>query len=514
MPVSKHKVIITLLITFLIANVFNLGFKDVILYANAQSNVITGQNIITPQGSLSTITTAANAAANVVCNTGTQAKLTISKIVQDPNNLASGTDLSTLIFTITWTDNGQTNVVTLNGPTSSQGVCITAGHGFSVSETGTPAGFTFNSQLSGTCSGTAVANQDVSCVITNTILTSTGQTNNNLIIPNVAPSSPNTSNGVQTQRLVTPQGSLLSGTAGVAGPTGSEASNVPTDKQINPPEQTCAANTVSGTVAGTTAITAEATRIPSASKLVIDGSISLDKVKAALNELGTNTVLISLFSDLKANDGLSLNLANDQFVGKVTVLSPDGAHQRVINFNVKDVRTECQFVTLAEAIKGIAPIGGLKAPTAANTKPSDNKLLIGGQTVSTVPKTDFPSVLNPVFATCQTTATGGSGNGSVGANNADNIAIYNVQGTVDINQVSGKSLDVQITSVINTADSNLVKITGKNSQFVAVNLIADGTHQSSHVVPFTLKNLFTDCKKVDQATNSIFRTLPHELNLS
>jgi hypothetical protein len=368
--------------------------------------------------------------------------------------------------------------------------------------------------LSGTCSGTAVANQDVSCVITNTILTSTGQTNNNLIIPNVAPSSPNTSNGVQTQRLVTPQGSLLSGTAGVAGPTGSEASNVPTDKQINPPEQTCAANTVSGTVAGTTAITAEATRIPSASKLVIDGSISLDKVKAALNELGTNTVLISLFSDLKANDGLSLNLANDQFVGKVTVLSPDGAHQRVINFNVKDVRTECQFVTLAEAIKGIAPIGGLKAPTAANTKPSDNKLLIGGQTVSTVPKTDFPSVLNPVFATCQTTATGGSGNGSVGANNADNIAIYNVQGTVDINQVSGKSLDVQITSVINTADSNLVKITGKNSQFVAVNLIADGTHQSSHVVPFTLKNLFTDCKKVDQATNSIFRTLPHELNLS
>ena len=209
MPVSKHKIIITLLITFLIANVFNLGFKDVILYANAQSNVITGQNIITPQGSLSTITTAANAAANVVCNTGTQAKLTISKIVQDPNNLASGTDLSTLIFTITWTDNGQTNVFTLNGPASSQGVCITAGHTFSVSETGTPTGFTFNSQLSNTCSGTAVANQDVSCVITNTILSSTGQTNNNLIIPGTTTNPLSAaSNGVQTPRLITPQGAL------------------------------------------------------------------------------------------------------------------------------------------------------------------------------------------------------------------------------------------------------------------------------------------------------------------
>ena len=206
MPISKHKIIITLLITFLIANIFNLGFKDVILYANAQSNLFTGQNFVTPQGSLSTTTT--TTAANVVCNTGTQAKLTINKIVQDPNNLASGTDLSTLIFTITWTDNGETNVVTLNGPASSQGVCITAGHTFSVSETGTPTGFTFNSQLSGTCSGTAVANQDVSCVITNTITSSNAaQKNNNLILPG-ATTNPSSANVVQTPRLITPQGAL------------------------------------------------------------------------------------------------------------------------------------------------------------------------------------------------------------------------------------------------------------------------------------------------------------------
>jgi hypothetical protein len=514
MPISKHKIIITLLITFLIANIFNLGFKDVILYANAQSNLFTGQNFVTPQGSLSTTTTtAANAAANVVCNTGTQAKLTIMKIIQDPNNLASGTDLSTLIFTITWTDNGQTNVFTLNGPASSQGVCITAGHTFSVSETGTPTGFTFNSQLSNTCSGTAVANQDVSCVITNTILSSTGQTNNNLIIPNLAPSSPDTSNGVQTKRLVSPQGSL-SGT-GLVSPQGSLSGTAGAAANIltNPPDQTCAANTLSGTVAGTSAIATGVERIPSAAKLIIHGTVNLDKVKAAMNELGTDVLMFALGSDINDADKISLDLANDQFIGAAIAQSSDGAHQRVINFNIKDIRTECQFITLAEAIKGIAPIGGIKAPTAANTVPPNNKLLIGGQTVATQPKTNFPSVLNPVFATCQTTAT----SNGLNPNSADNIAFYIVQGKVDINKVSGKTLDVQITSILDTSASNLAKIAGggpHNSQFATVNLIADGNHQTSHVIPFTLKNLFTDCKKINQAPKSIFELLTHELNIS
>lgn len=462
-----------------------------------------GQNLVTPQGSLSNPVTS-NA---VTCNTASQAKLTISKIVQDQT--ASGIDLNSLLFSITLQDNGTPQEFQLAGPTSSQSFCINAGHSFTVTEaTNTPVGITFSQQLSGTCNGTIVANQDVTCNITNTI---TSVQNNNLIVPGTTP--PAESNGVQNKKLVTPEGSLSQ----PAGPVGGEATAIPTDRQTDPPFQTCTGNTVTGTgtaITGGGSIGDVIIKTPSEAKYIIQGNVDMSKVKEALTELKTKTISIAILSDLQPEDGLSLALANPQFNGKIIVGDSTAAKQRVISFNLQDLRTECQFITLAKAIGpatngNVAPIGQLNKLTPGNVQASDiNKLLVGGQTLSTGTKGPFPPALNPPWATCQVSAA----TPPAPDKNADNLAVYIIKGEVDQSDVSGNTLSVQVSVDLQPTDSDLAKITNNNNIFSKVNLIANENKPTSHNVAFTLDGLFTDCKKVNLATQTIFKPAPNELN--
>jgi hypothetical protein len=480
------------------------------------------QNVITAQ-SLPTSTP-------VVCTNPQpgQGILTIKKVVS--SNVATTQPVDTLPFGVMITGNGLpgglSTFVSQSNPIS---ICLNAGH-FTVVENSFPlnTGLTFStgyvvSTTTGTttgnsntpCSGEIAGTGDsATCTITNTI-TNGPNANQALAFAQSLPTAPTTQGG--TQPIITAQS--LPG-----GPTASEATTI--GKLINPPFQQCASNNQAATVvktdaSGKTTVTSVdnlPTRVPSAAKYILSGVIPLDKLRNAMSSFKTQTLTIALESDLQDNDGLMLTLASPQFSGVVIAQSNDGARQKVFDFKLDTIRTECKFITLGQGIgpasnAKVVPLGTIGTVQGNHVgAPDIDQELIGGLTVGTTLASDnaLPAVLNSPFAKCQAKADN--------AQSPDNLAVYTIDGDANLNDLSGHRLTVEVTADLVQQDTDLAKIVKTNNNqgsgnnpFLTANLIADESKSNGHVIGFTLHNLDTDCKQVDLTTKSIFKIHANEL---
>jgi len=491
---------------------------------NGRTNLFTPQaltqttnnnpNVFTPQALIVTTQCTSN-----------QVPITINKQLVDNTNSPSTSSLS-FIITFSINDNLIDTSQYQNG--DSRQFCVNVNSDWSVVET-TPSpinGFTFTtdytsnpvSTSSTSCSGTAQLSQPITCTVTNTITSGSA--------PIINPQLPPAESNVNNEQLFSPQ-ALNEG-----GPTQSGATAA--GRQINPPFQVCKANTKTGSTdlnapnGQPIEDTKTIVRAPSDALYLVKGAIPLDKVNAALTARHTNIITIAVISDLHADDGISTRVDNPQFFGKVIVEdSKDGAKQTVINFNVDAVRTECKFITIGETVGNppnnvkVTPLGQLKPLTPGSVKASDiNKLLVGGPKVTGTLTGLYPIVLNPPFATCQLPPTpnsnaGGKDSGTIAATdaNADSFAFYNVKGTIDGDgSISGNRLTVQIITDLVPVDSDLAKIVNQNNQYVKVNLISNENKPDAKTIPFTLKDLTTDCKAISLTSQTVFDPSPGELN--
>lgn len=516
-----------------------------VIGAQGLSNMIGAQglsNIIGAQGLSNTLSGCTTPSSN-------QATLTISKQVLNPSQLATVPALDTLQFRIVVTnDNAQASVFTLTG-SSSQTLCINPGR-FTVTETTLPQGFSFIAtytpsgpgvQVSSDgahCVGTNIAaGQNVACTITNTLVSSStinNSTINNSTSSLVTPPSNNPPQSpIRTRTFIIPQG--LQNAASTTANPNIATSPIPS----NPPFQVCATNEgLSGSAATGVSIarlgvnaevgTALTTRIPSAMTIVISGRVDLDNLRSQLQAFGTKTFSIVLKSDLAPEDGIMTQVANPRLEGEVLAQSKDGAKQKVFNFVLSDVRTECKYITLAQAFgpapnTNVAPLGRMTSDGGKNIAASSiTKELVGGVIVGTTPPAKtLPTVLNPPFASCQVqaaTQAGSAGTPAAGTvangNLPDNLALYVMKGDAsDISSISGNTLTVELTVDLQPSDSDLAKIVNANNPYVVANLVADADNiNRAHRVDFSLTDVTTDCKQVSLNTKSVFTPFPNELN--
>jgi len=397
--------------------------------------------------------------------------------------------------------------------------CVNAGDRINVADNGPASSisqFTFAApSLSSDCSAIVQPGVNVNCTITDTV---TGTTNSAAATPqavNIAgvPGAPNLA------AAATPQGAVLPQFAAT----------------FNPPFQTCKANVVdaaattgSGIKNAIPATKAQnAVRAPSENTIAVQGSIPLNKVKNAMNSLNTNIFTIQLLQDLNPTDGIKTAIASPSLTGRIIVASDDGLKQKFIDFTVQNARTECKFITLAEAVaqantKNVKPLGELSNVIPGHVKLPDTTKLLAGlgsfiQPTVPDPQNAFPQAINPPFATCQQpTVTFTNGIPTVDPNdvknqNADSLALYNIKGTSsDLAQISGHSLVIEINSAIVFAESNHAGIFNNNNPLVKVNLISDVGQNTVHKIGFNLSDLWTDCKAISANSQEIFKVLPGE----
>jgi hypothetical protein len=442
--------------------------------------------------------------------------LTITKVVG--GNIDTST-ANNLAFPITLRVNDVPNSLTLT-QASPLSRCVNVGDRINVAEDSSTSGsqFTFATpSLSSDCSTTVQAGVNLDCTITDTV---TGTTN-----PAAGPqgiSLPGTPEAPNTAAAATPQGAVLQQFA----------------TQFNPPFQTCKANVADASSKSSSGISLavpaaskdqNAIRTPSENTIAIQGSIPLDKVKKAMLSLNTNIFTIQLLQDLNPSDGIKTAIANPSLTGKVIVASDDGLKQKIIDFNVQNARTECKFITLAEAIaqantKNVKPLGELSNVLPGHVNLPDTTKLLGGLGSLVQPTTPnspvFPQAINPPFATCQAPAiTFPNGIPTVDLTTADNLnkdslALYNVKGTSsDLDQISGHSLIVEINSDTVFSDSDHAGIFNNNNPLVKVNLISDDGKSTVHKIAFTLSDLWTDCKAVSANSQGTFKVMPGENGL-
>jgi hypothetical protein len=515
-------------------------------FVTPQGSINNGIPVVTPQGS---INNGLSVNGPFACaNTGTpgtnQVLLTINKFVNS-NGLTTVSPLTNLQFQIQVNNptSGQSDTFILTAGGSVQ-LCMAQGQGFNVVESDQPTGLSFSTTYTTTtptlvsttdhsCFALAIniiAGQGLNCTITNTLQSGqigTNSSNNIVNSPNSTP--PQTS--TRTRTFVVPQGFPNSATT-------SDNPFLPTSAvPTNPPFQTCATNegvaskttrgvgltsTTNGGLQVNTDL-AKTTRIPSAMTILISGKVDLDSLGRQLQSWGTKSFSIILKSDLQSEDGVMTQIANPRLEGEVVALNDDGAKQKVFNFVLSDVRTECKFITLAQAFgpapnTNIAPLGQSGKVTHV-TAPSITKELLGGVLVGTAPPAKtLPTVLNPPFATCQAAQQGDDKTGTPATaavgNIPDNLALYVMKGdSKDISKISGNTLTVELTADIQPSDTDLAKIVNANNPYLVANLIADAENVNrAHRIDFSLTDVTTDCKQVSLNTKSIFNIFPNEMN--
>jgi hypothetical protein len=499
-----------------------------------------GVPVVTPQGVVNNglVVNGPFACASTGTPGTNQVLLTINKFVNS-NGLTTVSPLTNLQFQIQVNNpnNGQSDTFILTAGGNVQ-LCVTQGQSFNVVESDQPTGLSFSTTYTTTTptlvsttdhscfalASNVIVGQGLNCTITNTLQSgqiSTNSSNNIVNSPNSTPPQSST----RTRTFVVPQGFPNSATTS-DNPFLAQSA-VPT----NPPFQTCATNEGTAQTSSRTGLTsttsggitttqlAATTRIPSAMTIVISGKVDLDSLGRQLQSWGTKSFNIVLKSDLQQEDGVMTQIANPRLEGEVVALNDDGAKQKVFNFVLSDVRTECKFITLAQAFgpapnTNIAPLGQLGKVTRVNA-PSITKELLGGVLVGTSPPAKtLPTVLNPPFATCQATGPSGTAGTAATGNIPDNLALYVMKGDAkDISKISGNTLTVELTADIQPSDTDLAKIVNANNPYLVANLIADAENiNQAHRIDFSLTDVTTDCKQMSLTTKSIFNIFPNELS--
>jgi hypothetical protein len=448
----------------------NNGISRQITFAGNDGNTVFAQSIST-----------ANIDLN--CQVGTQAELRVTKTV-NPTSRFAGDDFVVRVdrlqgVPIQW--------VLQNGET--RGTCLNQGETVRVSEVESDTvEFTPVFAGDGCVINSVIANEEYECVVTNTI---TGTGGNGIVRAqadgtdgDTALSDPEIEGGVIAQ-------------AGEPGPT------LPTGEglQRDPPFARCEDNTPTGTT--------DPIITPSSMKIVINGKVNLEKVHDALDELDTDQFHLALLNDLKENDGISSSISAPPYMAKIIIQDSHGLKQKIIDYNILDVRRECSYITLAEATgpatnANIAPLGEIGDPERANLHPSEiDRLLVGGPILTTGTTELRPLILNPPVTVC-----------NAGENTNNNFAIYNIRGQIDRESkgLDGNNLVMYWTFDLIQQDIDLAKIVDNNNPFARVDLLTQEEKNRYQPIRFSLTDLWTDCKQIALATDSVFEPFINELN--
>jgi hypothetical protein len=449
------------------------------------------------------ISSASNVGARVVTNPdqcGEDGSVTVTKELDDPRSLLD--DGSSVEFTVTVITGGVPESEPFVLREGSAGVirtfCVTPGASFNVVETSRDVDF--RGIETGICEVDGPA-QDINyaCHVTNEITSIGGDGIRDFsgdALGDLQGDEPSSHEGVTTETAIT--------TTGTQGPLASQVSSE--GRLTNPPFDSCEDNTV-GDDAN------KIIRTPSSATYIISGKVSLDKVQEALESLRTKSITIQLLSDLESLDMVSLSVASPQFVGKILVEGTDEngnkLKQKIINYNILDLRTECKYITIAEAAgpstyANVAPLGQLGETNSLQPSKVD-EILLGGRTVSSSPTKagPLPAVLNSPFATCDTTD----------ANQRDNFAIYNLRGEVkDVSVVDGNNLIVEITTDLLITESDLARIVNNNNPYMKAELLSEHNRRTYDRIGFTLNDVWTDCKNLAVTTDPVFEPIAGETN--
>ena len=304
---------------------------------------------------------------------------------------------------------------------------------------------------------------------------------------------------------------------------------------VNPPFDTCFGNTlqsetgadkkttVSAIGTSTKVITQEneneLIRAPNAATYTAGGTIDLDDVSQALDKFGTRIITIQIYNDLKAEDPVGLAISAPQFKGTIMVEDSDGLQHEVVNFNLNTIRTECKYITVAKARgdapnKNVFPLG-VVGENDDVTPPEIKELLIQQQArLVTGLNQGFPTVLNPPFATCDTTERATIASAALTSAADDDFAIYSIRGEIDeLGKVFGDHLNMEINVDLNINKRDLAKITGEdaNNPYMRVNLVVDEDRDDAHLIPFTILDLWTDCKDLALNNCPLFEPIQTEI---
>ena len=195
------------------------------------------------------------------------------------------------------------------------------------------------------------------------------------------------------------------------GSSTSQASSI--DRLTNPPFQICQANMIaqirntSATLGSTSSATPnlDLVRVPYSATYLVNITLSYNHLQAALNALKTKEVTIQILSDLSSNDG---NITSPQVTGKIIVTNTDNSKmgsEKIINFSIQGIRTECKFISLAQAVGSATGENVLSLVESANMKSAkthdiDKISNEGKALMSGLDSLGLVSVINPPFATC------------------------------------------------------------------------------------------------------------------
>ena len=422
----------------------------------------------------------------VDCDMATQAEARVTKLVRDPDDQVINPN--NLVFEVTVRQGDNLIRPTIQGDETRE-FCVDDGDSFIVTETGSQTGgFSFNTSPSGNCNIPSVAaGSTYQCTLTNTI---TGNGDQNEIVPSFeAPITPAADEGAAPAPAGT-QGGVV-GTTDVTAPT-----------SMDPPFAPCEDETVDDVVI----------RAASSMKIIINGKVNLEKVQNALNELNTDHFHVAIINDIKDNDRILSSISNPPYTGKIIVEDPKGLKQKIIDYNILDVRRECSYITLAEAAgfatnANVAPLGEIGDPGRANLDPAQiDQLLIGGS-ILTTGTGDKPRSLNPPVATC-----------NPGTADENNLAIYNIRGDIDRGSKALGQNDLLMywTFDLIQTDSDRAKLVNNNNPIARVDLLTQEEKNkgiaSYEQIAFDLTDLWTDCKQIPLTTESVFEPFINELN--
>ena len=436
----------------------------------------------------------------------TDAELFIQKILK-PNGFV--TNQRQLTFTLNVIVTGDPVLEVTFKPselvTDTKLVCLDEGDSFNVVEgpSQTSEGFSFIRSTNQECTGESVqSGQTFNCVFTNTL---TGGDNTGGI--DIDASGAGQSDDVSSQQGITLEQTVTTG--GIQGPL---ATQVTGDGRLtNSPFTACKDQKVDDNTV---------IRKASSAKYIINGRLPLDRVQETLEALKTKTVTIQIYSDLDPLDMVSSSVASPQFTGKIIIEgNREGdkqyeLKQKIVNYNILDIRTECMYITLAEA-KGpatnanVAPLGELANTESKNIRPPEtDKLLWGGNTVSSSPAKSAtePGALNPPFAVCA--VPDNSDETTISQADRTNFAIYNLRGEVkNVELLSGNNLALIVTADQYLAEADLAKLVNNNNPFIKTDLLIKEDKYDYTQPGFELTDLWTDCKDLALTTDPVFEPI-------
>lgn len=431
----------------------------------------------------------------------------------------SGISIGDIAFTIILNDN-QGDLVQSKIARNGETVTFTVPQAqYTISEVADPA-VGFRVGFSGDCVGGVVditAGNSISCTITNTL--------NGAVVDAQAgtqTSNPSVASGLVTGRSIDAQAGTSTGAGETLG-------------IINPPFDVCFGNflvntgtaqapvfrNVPGTsptltVGSNNADAPDLIRAPNSATYTAGGTIDLDDVAQALDKFGTRIITIQIYSDFLDHDPVGLADSAPQFKGLIVVEDSEGVKHEVVNFNLYTIRTECKYITFAKAVgdapnRNVFPLGVVGENDDTSLSEINEILVMQKSRLVTAIEQGAPPVLNPPFATCDVLRRTVANSQEI-QTSEDDFGIYSIRGEIDeLGSLYGNDLHMELTVDLNIHKRDLAKITANNNPYARVNLIADEDKDSAHKVPFTMHDLWTDCKDLSLNNDLLFDPIQSEI---